>query len=318
MTGIRPADVDAAELFRVLADETRLAILFTLWNAHDPSNDGDALPFSELHARVGRGASGNFNYHLRKLRGRFVRKTDGGYELRQSGRLLVRAVIARDGVEDTTFEPTPVSVPCPHCGGGTAVSYEDDSLIHVCTECEGRPSGADTDEPDGFLSSFTLYQAGLRGRTPDEMYAARVVRDRQIQETLAHGVCHGCCGRVESTLSVCPDHDATDGPCVACGRPEVARIVRQCVRCTTRVSQPPAVAVLSHPAVVAFYYDHGVTVDWDVDDVDTLVEVTGLPAGHETAVRSTTPPAVTVTVRYEGDELRLTVDEHGDVREAAG
>jgi len=66
---VDPAAVsDALEL---LSDETRLAVVLEL-AAADAVPDGDPLSFSTLRDRVGVRDSGRFNYHLDRLRERFV------------------------------------------------------------------------------------------------------------------------------------------------------------------------------------------------------------------------------------------------------
>jgi hypothetical protein len=66
-TDERPVDPERA--FRLLSDETRVGILRGLWEASN-----DAVSFSELRERVGTPDSGQFNYHLGKLREHFVSK----------------------------------------------------------------------------------------------------------------------------------------------------------------------------------------------------------------------------------------------------
>lgn len=61
------------EAFAVLGDESRIDILKSLGEANDQ------LSFSELYERVDTPDSGQFSYHLDKLLGHFVRKTDDGY-----------------------------------------------------------------------------------------------------------------------------------------------------------------------------------------------------------------------------------------------
>lgn len=39
---------EVTEAFELLSDETRLAILFALWEAYDPNVADNALPFSAL------------------------------------------------------------------------------------------------------------------------------------------------------------------------------------------------------------------------------------------------------------------------------
>lgn len=67
------------EAFALLGNETRIAIVDALGDA-----DG-SLSFSDLRSAVGVRDSGLFNYHLSKLLGAFVERTDDGYELSEAG-----------------------------------------------------------------------------------------------------------------------------------------------------------------------------------------------------------------------------------------
>ncbi|MFT4933083.1 MAG: DNA-binding transcriptional ArsR family regulator, partial [Natronomonas sp.] len=68
-------ETEAEEVFAVLADDTRVAILQALWETEDYE-----ASFSELRDAVGMRDSGQFNYHLDKLVGPFVAKAEDGYE----------------------------------------------------------------------------------------------------------------------------------------------------------------------------------------------------------------------------------------------
>jgi hypothetical protein len=81
------AAVDRAALSDALAllgDETRLAVVLEL-AAAEALPDGDALSFSTLRERVGVRDSGRFNYHLDRLRDRFVDHGPDGYRLTSQG-----------------------------------------------------------------------------------------------------------------------------------------------------------------------------------------------------------------------------------------
>lgn len=69
-----------------------------------------------------------------------------------------------------------------------------------------------------------------------------------------------------------------------------------------------------HPEVVGFYYDHGISLQWEVDDFETLKRMHELKV-DEADVVAGDPSRVLVTFRYEGDELRLTVNEELDLIE---
>jgi citrate synthase len=82
------------ESLRLVTDETRRAILTTLWNADEP------LRFSTLRRRAGISDSGRFNYHLQKLRRRrCVRDTGNGYELTADGEQFIAAIRAVPALE---------------------------------------------------------------------------------------------------------------------------------------------------------------------------------------------------------------------------
>ncbi|MEF8884798.1 MAG: helix-turn-helix domain-containing protein, partial [Haloarculaceae archaeon] len=86
----RPVETrDPDEAFAALADDTRVDILRALW-----SDEDQRATFSELREAVGMRDSGQFNYHLDKLVGRFVRKTDDGYELTLAGLYVNGAIEA--------------------------------------------------------------------------------------------------------------------------------------------------------------------------------------------------------------------------------
>ena len=92
--GVRVVDaaeesMDAPGVFELLSDETRVGIVREL-------AAGEDLRFSTLRERVGTADSGKFNYHLERLRGNLVRKTEEGYRLTRAGRKLVDVVEASE------------------------------------------------------------------------------------------------------------------------------------------------------------------------------------------------------------------------------
>ena len=128
-------DISPEEAFGLVGHELRIAILRELGEA-----DGGGLSFSTLRERVGERDSGKFNYHLSKLDGRFVAKTDGGtYALTYPGYRVVDAV--HDGAfhRQSGVDREPVSGTCLDCGGDLAFSYETLKGGRVaCLECERR------------------------------------------------------------------------------------------------------------------------------------------------------------------------------------
>lgn len=150
--GADGADVERA--FWLLSDETRIVILRALWAA-----DEDTVSFSELREAVGNPNSGQFNYHLGKLADHFVSKVEGGYELTQAGREVVRAVLAGSITDQPTVGPGPVDGDCTACGAQPALRYDEYGIVE-CSDC-------------GATVTWTEFPpAGLADRTPGAVAAA--------------------------------------------------------------------------------------------------------------------------------------------------
>ena len=297
----------ATEAFALLGNETRLAILLALWELREPGTNDSALSFSELYDRIDYDNPGNFSYHLEQLEGQFIRKQDDeGYELRNTGLRIVQSVIAGAGVQDTHLEPTEIDRTCHLCGASTAVSYEDGTFYHHCTECDGV---AERDGlPEGWLSGMKLHPAGLTDRSAEELIAAAEVAAYRHMRTMFEGLCSACSGPVDAWLEICEDHDA-DGVCSTCGRVPPYTAQFQCRVCKDFHGTTPAVISVFHPAVIAFYYDHGVSPRWHAEEYDGLTYVGDHDPEHETELVSEDPPRVAVTISLGDDELRLTFDE---------
>lgn len=300
-------DGRATEALSLLGDETRVAILLALWEAYRPPLDEDGpLSFSELYDRVDIRDSGRFNYHLDKLRDHYIQKTDDGYKLRPFGLKLVQTVLGGVG-RDVSLERSEIDVPCPLCDGVTAVTYYDGRLYHFCTECPGGGTGREG-APEGMLFAEQLQPAGLSNRSAEEVFAAGRFGLNQIQTMLAGGLCPRCSGAVETAVHVCEGHvEDDDGPCPACGNRSAMRVQWTCSVCKNDGFRSPNGVVLLHPAVIGFYHDHGLDVGgYPSNDFETCKRAMRLD--HDQELLSTEPVRILVTVRYGGDELRLTLD----------
>lgn len=299
---------ETTETFGLLGDETRLAVLLALWEHYDPHADDNTVSFSTLFDAVDYDNPGSFSYHLEQLRGVFIeqRAKREGYELRMPGLKLVQSILAGVAVQDVVVEQTEIEQPCPLCGAPTVISYRDGILFHACTECEG-PTPEKTGI-DGFLSATKFDPAGVADRTPTEIRAAsRIASIRQV-ETMFDGICPTCSGRVDGWLDCCPDHDA-DGICGDCGTEFPAWARFECRVCKDHGNSSPKALAFFHPAVVAFYENHGVSTRFHVDDPDGLRRGFELMDAHQLTVVEEAPPRVEVTVACEDDELTLVFDE---------
>lgn len=297
MSEPRFVDHDPEAVFTALADDTRIGILRALWEA-----EGHEATFSELRAATGVADSGRFNYHLDKLVGRFVRKTDDGYELAQAGMEINGALEAGAYTMEGSIEPIPLEDSCETCGGTRTLSYEDET---VRVECEGCPVSSQFGVPPG---AFTGYD---REAIPE-------VASRYLKTTfqgIENGFCPFCDGRVEPTVGpiteINPREEAHEEfpDDLAARIREFPLIGYDCRRCGARPTCGLGLALSTHPAVVGFHDAHGIDVRerpvWTFTDFDP----------DRTRIRSREPFRASVSYRLEGDELTLVVN--GD-REVVG
>ena len=305
----------AIEAFSILGDETRLSILLALWEAYEPWAGENAVPFSELRERLGRPDSGSFNYHIDKLTGQFIRRSDEGYELRRAGLELVRTVIAGTGLEEPSLKRTEIDQDCPLCGAPTAVTYRDGVVFHVCMECDGWFRHRDhQDDPDGTLAEVELDPAGVHDRSPTEMLTAAMVRYDWHRQAAVEGVCPACSGPMDGGFDTCADH-VSEGLCPNCERRESVQVRFRCPVCKWHLGTGPERLVIFHPAVVVFADEHDVPLMYEAAGV----EYRNVGHHHDPALDEShdliaeDPLRVRVTFVYEGDELRVTLDEELNV-----
>lgn len=313
----RTIDSETTDAFAILGNETRLAILFALWEAYEPAAEENTVSFSALRDRVGVRQGAQFNYHLDKLVGRFVRKTDAGYELERSGLLLVQSIIAGTATVEPDFEPTEIDADCPFCGAPTTVVYENVYVYQTCTECAGH-SPADR-HPEGTLIGWTLEPTGLTDRTATEVFAVSTIKTFGRMVMRFEGVCPECSGPVEWTVEVCEDHDVGDDErCPECGRADAVLAREVCTVCKSWGRGSPSLKVMFHPAVVSFFYDRGVEIGFTgTHDFETVWDLLDLAENSTEKVVSRDPLRIAVTLRHAEDTLELLLDEEMNVVDVA-
>jgi hypothetical protein len=276
-------DVDPDEAFSTLADSSRLAILRALWRAEDQE-----ATFSELRDAIEMRDSGRFNYHLGKLTDRFVRATDDGYRLEPAGRYVVGALIAGAYTRSDPVGPTPLDEPCPACGGDRTFQY--DGAVRI--DCEDCDLSTYFDAPPGIFA----------GREPATYPRAAERYARTLVAQAGNGFCPYCRGPVEA--AVVPAPETADGETATPDRfADVAMVRYDCERCGESTLIDAGTALLDHPAVVAFYRDHGV----DVREA-SLWRFSALTPERST-IADRDPLRATVSFPADGDRLTVTVDD---------
>ena len=303
--------ISPEEAFAVLGEKTRLEILRALGDAGGP------LAFSELFERVEYETTANFSYHLDKLVGHFVHESEDGYELRQSGRRVVEAILSGAVTEAPVLDPTEIDRQCQHCGADSVtVEYVEEQVGVYCTQCRGQYGGdADTDGSDlpanrERIGYAYLPPAGLRSRTPAGALDAAATWSALQAQSLHRGVCPRCSAAVEDTVQACESHSLTDDICTHCDRRFAVVSHSQCTNCPFELSGAAIGHLHARTEVLAFLLNHG--VDPFAPDADGTLEA----ASFAEEVVETEPLLARFTFTIDGDELAVTVDEDFAVLDA--
>lgn len=263
-----------ADAFATLTDETRVSILEAL-AAQQREGEEPFVGFSDLRRRVGVRDSGNFNYHLQQLRGTFVRKTERGYRLTNTGLEVVTAVLA-GSYQDYEEGPVEDVTDCFACGEPMRAEYAAGSLTLTC------PAG------HGFENA--LPPSAVRDRDLESAVRLLTIKAETDIELAVSGLCPLCYGEISWGVSEMEDEHVAlqfDGRCTECG---------------AVIHGTAGTVVVRHPAVVSFLYDHGIDVR------DTPFWTLDLPNDEETYVESRDPLRVRVDLTLDDERLSVWVD----------
>jgi DNA-binding transcriptional ArsR family regulator len=273
----------ASDAFAALGDDTRVAILEALVDARREDPADSAVSFSALRERVGVEDSGRFNYHLGKLRDRFVEEADGAYQLTYAGEEVVGAILAGTHDPDLVLDPVELDDPCPICDTALTAEYEDGKLLVDC-------------ENDHTPMRTTVPPAAAIDRSLEELLRVATLATYAKFELVAGGVCFECYGLLDRRIEPYESDDISDF---------VYRT--QCERCGFTTSSTSTIALLRHPAFVSLCHDHGIDLrerlPWTIPG---LVEA-------ETTQVADEPARYDVRIELDGDVLDATLDKHGTV-----
>lgn len=282
-------DRPANAVLSLLADQTRLGILRAVAEAQaeSPRTGTAALSFSGIYDRVGVDNTAKLSYHLGELKGPFLRRTDDGYAFTHAGDRLVRFVLAENYRAPEPFGPVPVDGVCLECGEATLrARLHEQYFVVECGDCE-RPS-----------FSYRVSPVQVRRRSGEAVVDAIVAEQVGDLLTLRHGVCPDCAGRVETEI-LGPEDDVL---------PEDAPIsyatASECQDCLRFVSAPLPHASAYHPDAIAFHRARGL----DVLGAGFWRFHRFVLEDEWTAERAEGDAAYCVTMRADGDELRLFLD----------
>ncbi|HZD43168.1 MAG TPA: helix-turn-helix domain-containing protein [Methanomicrobiales archaeon] len=264
------------QAFSLLGNDTRIGIIQALWKADEP------LSFSDLHDRVDIRDSGQFNYHLNKLVGLFVRQADGKYELTYAGSQVIGAILSGTYTQRAEAERFELDTFCPDCGTELTATYEEETVTVRCETCDEN------------RSTFRLPPGAFEGRTEDELPKTFERWLLNVFSLMADGICLRCSGKTVGSLVTDTEYFFSD---------QEAGIEFICQRCGDHAAGNIETYLLRHPAVIAFHYDHGIDLT-----TASVWELEWLHAESATIV-SEDPLVVSSSITLDGDELTLTVDE---------
>lgn len=272
--------VDAAP-FSTLGNETRLRIVDALYERTVATGSQDDCSYSRLREAADVRDNGNFNYHLNELRDRFVEKADGAYHLTFSGFEVAKTLRADAWQNHETRGPVEVEASSPLVDGEALYATYEGSLVQV---------HAADQEP---VFQIAVRPTGAAYRDVHDLADVMSTQLADAIESAQRGTCPYCHAPPERSLERKPD----DGP--------RHRFVADCPECGPLFEVPVGAAVVNHPAVVSFYWAHGVDVRemrlWNLDVYgDSAVEDGD---GERTVLR----------IEHDGATLELVLDDEARV-----
>lgn len=267
----------SANVFKTLANETRIEILETLG---DPP--GRELSFAALYDAVDVDDSGNFTYHLNQLLGTFVRKDDDAYLLSHAGEQVFGAIEAGTYQAEATLEATEFGGTCQLCGGTLLFEYAEEKSSVYCDECgKGR--------------SFPFPPSQLSAYDIEELPAVTARWYRTRVQRIIDGFCPVCAGQMNGELrhGVNPETEP----------PEPSLATFTCENCGKDVQLSGATIATFHPVFEGFLFEHGFdTRSGPHSEVWALLDDT------TERTHSGDPLSVEVTFTHDGEQVTGLID----------
>ncbi|MDG5821939.1 winged helix-turn-helix domain-containing protein [Natronococcus sp. A-GB7] len=266
--------------FKALGNETRLEILRVLYEHRlQFGHDEKSLPYSELREHVGIEDKGNFNYHLRQLKDQFVDGDDEGYQLTFAG-FEIAKVIDVDAWAD--HEPRdPIELDSSVCHSTLVARYED-GVFEVSAD-------------DTVLFAHAVRPTGASDRVGEDLLDVMTTLWRHTNQQMLVGICPYCQTETTKSIEIASSNiwDYTySATCPTCGPIGGSHV---------------GAAILEHPAVISFYWNHGIDIRakhiWELGFVDD----------EAVTVLNENPSRLRIDVEIEDDRLEVTIDETAEV-----
>lgn len=275
-----PGKSGTVDVFELLSHSDRLSILRTLVDV-SRADGNQSIRFTDLRDRSSIDDNGRFNYHLGRLVGVLVTRSNEQYRLSDFGHRILAPMVA--GAYDDATRPDKIETPgrCYRCGKPLAVVAENNVLRVVCDE------GHVTNH--GLLGYPNVIDA-----PPEAALEALALLNLQGIELAVNGVCPTCHGQVEGSIT---NSDAADAylykaPCASCGN---------------QFAMSVGGRILVDRATANFLHEHGKdprrTPTWAFPFVRLRTE----------RLVSENPLRIAVDVTEGKEQLTIVVDRNGDV-----
>lgn len=275
---------DAATAFGTLSDPTRVEIVRELSTRQREQPGSPALSFAELRKGVGVRDSGRFLYHLKKLRGHFIEKTEEGYRLNYAGGEMAASILAGTYTERETLGPVELDSTCIDCDGTASGRYENGILTVAC-------------ENDHLLFQWGLPPNAAADATVEKLVDLATTLLFHAVELSLVGTCPKCYDAMTTVAEpVEPEH-------------LTPRFRATCGTCGCLILGPLGFCLLGQTDVNAFYHRHGRSVEtarlWELEF-----------AGNDAALVSEEDDGrFVLSFRLGGEELSVTIDDTAHVVE---
>jgi len=280
----------ATDLFRLLADDTRIDILRAVavsqYELEQVGSGAVELAFSEIYAHVDVENTSKLSYHLGELTGAYLRKTDDGYSLSHAGERIVRFILSGNYEQPESFGPEPVDGVCVFCGEETLEAKLSHQFFRIdCTACEQQVTG----QP--------ITPAQVRTRDGKSLVQSVKLRSAEDARQIWREMCPECGAQLSADVVAVPESPLPDADSFV--------VTSACEECLREYNSPLTYSVVYHPASIAFHWDRGIDVTarglWEFHE--HVYE--GRWTSEQTA---SDPEEYEVVLRHGDDAVRLYLD----------
>lgn len=289
------ANRSATDIFRLLADETRVDILRAVaiaqYELEQVGSGAAELAFSEIYDHVEVENTSKLSYHLGELTGTYLRKSETGYSLSHAGERIVRFILSGNYEQPDSFGPEPVAGTCVFCGEEALEASLSHQFFRIdCLACEQQVAG----------QPITPAQAKTRGS--DALVSSVKLQSAEDYRQVRRGLCPECGARLSVEVRSIPESPLPDT--------DSFLVTSDCEECLREYNSPLTYSVVYHPASVAFHWDRGIDVTakgiWEFHE--------HVYDGHWTSEQvASAPDEYEVVLRHGDDSVRLHLDSTATV-----